>query len=340
MKESYNSNFVKKLFIALLCLTFFLIIYYMSKKIHKVITNNKYSLDVQGNQVIGSRDYQEDFYFIEHIPNHITVAAIFDGHGGALCSRWLNTYFKKEIRKNLDELHQKSSKKLLNCMLSDEKRRTQTNINKIINMLKKEYQSDILDKIVLSKLEGFEKLKKMNDFLYEFLLKKTIHTIAKRWDKLSIGHLDKGKREYRAGSTLSVVLVVGYTVHIAYVGDSRIIFVIDDEKVINSTKDHKPDPADLADGMPDAFVRNGRVNGVLGVGRAIGDNGIKLRGAIKRTPDYISYEFKKSTRVILGSDGLYDKLDHNSILKMSPNNLRSENFVDNTTMIKIKVDVN
>ena len=75
----------------------------------------------------------------------------------------------------------------------------------------------------------------------------------------------------------------------------------------------------------------------MGVGRAIGDNSLKLRGALKRDSDYLSYDFKEETTLIMASDGLYDIHDHSEIIHLDVDTVRSDDYNDNMTMIRIDV---
>jgi len=315
---------------------FYILYLYMGKHQISKIKNDIFDINVESVQVQGKREYQEDQFFIHHIPKHIVLTGIFDGHGGDKCSKWLNENFKKDMIIGMEKLHKTTHKCLINTMLADQSKITPGNISNLLKMLKKEYVSVELNKIILSSEDEYIKLKKINDFLYEYLMKKTLFDSSKQWDKLSIPRIDTGESSYRAGCTALIVLMVGHTIHIMWVGDSRAIFIRDHEPTINSTKDHKPHQDDIVGGS-NAFVSNNRVNGILGVGRAIGDNGRRLRGALKRTPDYISYWFDDKTTIILGSDGLYDENNHPDILNMDLKKIKSEEYADNTTVVKINI---
>lgn len=310
--------------------------------IQKFTRNQKESSsDIQSIQIIGTRDYQEDQYFIKSIPKHIIVAGIFDGHGGGSCSKWVNKMFQRIILKTLDTLHKSSYKVLLNKMLGLQKFRTSKNLELLLKSLNiNNHDFGKITNIMKEPLPLFDKLKKLNDYLYEDLLKKSLQKISDGWDKISIPNIQDKRNKYTCGTTALITLVVGHTVHIIWIGDSRTVWKVDNNKSVYSTKDHKPDKNDLLEG---AFIKNGRINGVLAVGRAIGDNGMKTKGALKRTPSYISYEYKKNTEIVMGSDGVYDKLSSNHTV-FEPSFIEKINqqkkgklgfFTDNTTMIKI-----
>lgn len=296
---------------------------------------------IQSMQIIGTRNYQEDEYFIKIIPKHIIIAGIFDGHGGGSCSKWVSKMFQRIILKTLDMLHNSSYKVLINIMLSNSKERNQKNYIKLIQLLNA--NSISLNDIIKENISIFSKLKKINNFLYEDLLKKTINKISMEWDKISIPKIKNTRNKYTCGTTVLISLIVGHTVHILWIGDSRTVWKIDNNKSVFSTKDHKPNIEDL---LPGAFIENKRINGVLAVGRAIGDNGTKTVGALKRTPSYINFNFKKKIEIIMGSDGVYDKINSNHIVfdpefeqKIIKQKEKQEKFfTDNTTFIKIKLD--
>jgi serine/threonine protein phosphatase PrpC len=187
------------------------------------------------------------------------------------------------------------------------------------------------------------KLKNINNFFYEDLLKKAIGKISNGWDKLSLPKIGDKRNKYTSGTTALVTLVVGHTVHLLWIGDSRTVWKVDNNKSVFSTLDHKPNKDDLING---AFIKNNRINGVLAVGRAIGDNGRKTRGCLKRTPSYINFEYKKKTEIVMGSDGVYDKISSNhhvfetSFTNKIMKQKRKEEmfFTDNTTFIKIQLN--
>jgi len=319
--------------------------------------------NLQSIQIIGNRDYQEDEYFIisnindtkniknceynENLkisPEHIIIAGIFDGHGGGTCSKWVSNIFQKIIVKTIGMLHKSKYKILINHMLENEYNRNEKNFLILIKSLEKHYPSEKLKAIVYEDITMLKKLNKINDFLYEDLMKKAIHKISEKWDAISIPKIKDKRNKYTCGTTVLITLVVGHTVHIMWIGDSRTIWKVDSDTSVYSTKDHKPNKDDLMNG---AFIKNDRVNGVLAVGRAIGDNGKKTRGALKRTPSYIHYEYKNKTDIIMGSDGVYDKLNNNrqafdhsfiqKIQKQKQNDKKDNFFTDNTTFIKLQM---
>ena len=79
------------------------------------------------------------------------------------------------------------------------------------------------------------------------------------------------------GSTAVVAVIQGSTLTVAHCGDSRAVLVRQggSERL---TQDHKPVRADekaRIEKLPGGSVRNGRVNGILGVSRAFGNSSLK-----------------------------------------------------------------
>jgi serine/threonine protein phosphatase PrpC len=301
------------------------------------IKEKAYTANIKSVQVQGSREYQEDEYLIKHIPKHIVLAGIFDGHGGGYCSKWVKTMVEYTIEQNLDVLHKKSYKRLLNKMLESTEDQTPTNYTALMTSLRKHYKLPSLYTLLEMKDTAI-KLHKINDFLYEHLLKNSIQDVSEKWDEYSIPRIGQKKRnKYTSGTTLLISLIVGFTVHLIWVGDSRTIFTKDSIEGVFSTKDHKPTEDDLPDNS-DGFIHNNRINGILGVGRTIGDNSRKLRGCITRDSSYVKYKFTKKTSIVMASDGLYDMSSNAESMNIALNTVKSEDYSDNMTMIRIDIE--
>jgi serine/threonine protein phosphatase PrpC len=115
---------------------------------------------------------------------------------------------------------------------------------------------------------------------------------------------------WRCGCTATVVLLnrtpVGLRIYVANVGDSRCVSM-SSRGYERLSRDHRPtDQAEIkrieADG---GFVSRGRVGGVLGVSRALGDHSIKSSGVSNR-PHVVARDATYDAAVIIGSDGLWD----------------------------------
>jgi serine/threonine protein phosphatase PrpC len=77
---------------------------------------------------------------------------------------------------------------------------------------------------------------------------------------------------YRAGTTAIVLLVTKHRFYVANIGDSRAVLSRSDAAVPLST-DHKPDLPSERNRIEKAggYVKEGRVNGSLGLSRSFGD---------------------------------------------------------------------
>lgn len=115
---------------------------------------------------------------------------------------------------------------------------------------------------------------------------------------------------WRCGCTATVALVnrtaSGPRVHVANVGDSRCV-AVGSRGCERLSRDHRPtDQAEVkrieADG---GFVSRGRVGGVLGVSRALGDHSLKSAGCSWR-PYVVAHDASNDAALIIGSDGLWD----------------------------------
>lgn len=118
---------------------------------------------------------------------------------------------------------------------------------------------------------------------------------------------------WRCGCTATVVLLNrsrnGPRIHVANVGDSRCV-TVSSQGCERLSRDHRPtDQAEVkrieADG---GFVSRGRVAGVLGVSRALGDHSIKSSGVSWR-PHVVSRDAPHDAAVIIASDGLWDTVE-------------------------------
>ncbi|KAG9131847.1 hypothetical protein Leryth_016579 [Lithospermum erythrorhizon] len=122
------------------------------------------------------------------------------------------------------------------------------------------------------------------------------------------------------GACAASVLVMGGQLHIANVGDCRVV-LSRNGKAVSLTKDHRPSRHDerLRIDKSGGYVtcRNGvwRVNGTLAVSRAFGDRHMKKfiisDPEIKRLPLTSDCEF-----LIMASDGLWDKVDEQEAVEL------------------------
>lgn len=138
-------------------------------------------------------------------------------------------------------------------------------------------------------------------------------TAASDWDD----HNEDGNpvNTPKAGCTAIVGLVVGKTLHVANVGDSRCVLSRKGRSE-ELSEDHKPNLPDEMKRVLKAggFVGNGRINGSLNLSRAIGDLEFKQNKDLKpedqmvtAKPDIRSIELCEDDEfVILACDGIWD----------------------------------
>lgn len=124
------------------------------------------------------------------------------------------------------------------------------------------------------------------------------------------------------GSTASTVLVTAEHIVFAHAGDSRALLVRDG-KVFFATKDHTPANEDETERIEDAggFVEAGRVDGLLGVARALGDGRFKeVEGLapelqkVTADPDITTIaRDPKDQFLLIASDGLWNVMSNDDI---------------------------
>lgn len=109
-----------------------------------------------------------------------------------------------------------------------------------------------------------------------------------------------------SGTTLAAALIGPDRMHVVNVGDSRVAWIGEDG-IVYDTHDHKPRAEDLGPIPGNVVSVRGvdRVNGVLAVGRALGDNVRELMGTLSSTPDV--YEVVPAPAWVgVATDGVWD----------------------------------
>ncbi|MBA43187.1 MAG: hypothetical protein CMF62_04150 [Magnetococcales bacterium] len=180
-------------------------------------------------------------------------------------------------------------------------------------------------------------------------------------DKVILGFLKfnevmylQTKEKNTSGTTANVILTIKDYFICFNLGDTRSLLIKNNGYVIMS-KDQKPNNPEeekiikLGGGK----VKNNRINGTLGTGRAFGN--FKLEEMISSLPEYkICKRSKKDLFLIIACDGLWDVLNNDEvyeiIIKECENNVEtkiiSEKLVDlalergstdNITIILIKI---
>ena len=106
------------------------------------------------------------------------------------------------------------------------------------------------------------------------------------------------------------------TLHVANVGDSRAV-LLSGGKAVRLTKDHKPsDPEEKkAIEAKGGMVFNGRVSGILGVSRSLGD--YRAEKYISRVPSYTSHPIaSKDQALVIACDGLFDVCSDQEVMDL------------------------
>jgi len=116
---------------------------------------------------------------------------------------------------------------------------------------------------------------------------------------------------WRCGCTATVALLrrtpAALRLHLANVGDSRGVIVDASHAECRVSQDHRP--TDLSEvrriEAEGGFVSRGRVAGMLGVSRALGDHALKSSGVAWR-PHVCARDATHDAALVIASDGLWD----------------------------------
>jgi len=168
----------------------------------------------------------------------------------------------------------------------------------------------------------------LSKWLRDELSKIAVPTLERVKNAVEEVFLDSDKQWYdqncsTSGTTFTGVLIFSKekVVYLINLGDSRTVLFLD-RKIISS-KDHKPSNPSEEErvGKAGGYVSWNRVDGILAVSRALGDidfKGIsKYKGReakVSPVPDVTEYPFSKDTKIIMASDGLFDKVEDNSMI--------------------------
>lgn len=157
-----------------------------------------------------------------------------------------------------------------------------------------------------------------NNFLQHFLkhqrdssnTKKNLIDTVKELNDIFIN-----KKKDSSGSTVNVFYIdlLQNEIHNINLGDSRSIIGLD-EKVKSMSRDHKPSLKSEQKYIQrqGGSVKNGRVQGVLAMSRAVGDKDISKY--LNDTPNHFSYKLNKDVLFLLhASDGLFDVLTNKEV---------------------------
>jgi len=152
------------------------------------------------------------------------------------------------------------------------------------------------------------------------------------------------QRRLVSGTTVVAVLhlLKESTLYFINVGDSRAVLA-EGGNVIFETEDHKPHMEEERIAAAGGSVDHGRVNGMLAVSRALGDNDFKVRvvaekrqwstyagfrAMVSPEPDITLFQMQEDHKgrnytLILASDGLWDGVSSKEAAAFAPNECQS-----------------
>jgi len=181
--------------------------------------------------------------------------------------------------------------------------------------------------------EFFKLLKEVTEFEDEQIMKNLLQTCYT--------NVDEAMKETVPSAGACVV-----TAAIKRVGEKRILYVANagDSRAILSrngvasrlTVDHKPstcleDVERLATLNPPGFISDDRVNGMLGITRAMGDHNMKRVGYIRNDIHFSMVTLEPSDDfLILACDGVWDVIEDQGAVDL----IRNQELVDCTTKAK------
>lgn len=262
-------------------------------------------------QNIGSRSYQEDRMCV--IPGfaklpHFTLCLVCDGHGGTATSEFLIEEYPKQLSAAFDQFRKskKASKERGIPSKPDEKEQHVT-----VNLMG----------LALERCIKLWDQKCFGDVALKFdtgAMRNVFADNAKRAEFFK-KHVDEKKWEQEglfAGSTLNCMVIdfKKCRAHILNIGDSRTTWMVGDTD-IGQTIDHTVKrKLEKTKGVA-CDVVDGRLEGILAMSHAVGDNDEPLLGKVKRDYQTVVVDFKgKGFRAVTASDGLFDVRTNHQLL--------------------------
>lgn len=164
-------------------------------------------------------------------------------------------------------------------------------------------------------------------------MKRCLVQAFKETDDQFLNKASKESPAWRDGSTVSCVLILNHTLYAANVGDTKTILVRENvngkNSIIPLSKDHSPTLYEERQRVQNAggVVREGRVQGVLEVSRAIGD--ARFKKYVISTPDIFKSTITTKDRYILmACDGLWKVFTVTEAVEYIDNKLNSQDIED------------
>jgi serine/threonine protein phosphatase PrpC len=129
------------------------------------------------------------------------------------------------------------------------------------------------------------------------------------------------KHQYldKSGTTACIAIVTPSVIVCANVGDSRCILAMDGSFTKEMSFDQKPENAKERERIVTAGgkVHSGRIDGELGVARALGDFRFKVNGKVTNLPDISVHPRQPNDDfLVIACDGLWDVLSSSEVLSV------------------------
>lgn len=274
---------------------------------------------IDSHQIQGDKKTQQDAIFHEKCGNeNLIIAAITDGHG-----------VDKEMAKNKD--HVENAKKVFpNLKTTKDK---EGNIFVDLGATIAEYVARTLPTRIAEKVKpgwfswfsSFFFTKTQEDINKEKTeaMKESFEEVNKdlqeKFDSTEVTNLfednyDKIPRTKRAGTTAAVVVIDrnNNDVVFAHAGDSKIVAYDNEGKIVHETKDHtfKNEEENKRIKNEDKYTDKDGVGRFkspsLMVTRSFGDFAL-ISAGLKVTPTVSSFKLDKIQKILIGSDGIFDK---------------------------------
>jgi len=225
----------------------------------------------------GWREAMEDAHICRtELDSDTSLFAVLDGHGGKEAAVFVSRHFCQELTRNPHYLAKRFEKALTETFL----------------------YMDIL----MVKPEGLRELYKIQQDIP---------------DNYTVEEQRVEEMDNWAGTTACVALLYGEELYVANAGDSRCVLARAG-RALDMSVDHKADLPSEQERVTKAggFVKDGRVNGILGVSRALGDFDLKtnpkcpLDGqVITSLPDIKKVKLTGlDAFLVLACDGIWDVL--------------------------------
>ena len=238
----------------------------------------------------------------ESIPD-MNLFGVFDGHGGAEVAMFVRDNIKStllELESFKDERYEDALKE---CFMElDKKLKEKEEVHK--QLLKyaeqeKEKEDKYLEESIPKDISKEDK--------EQLIIFKSIFDPR---------NLEDCNIAMFSGTTACVALVIRDQIYIANAGDSKCIVISSDKHEFKETILHSPKNEEekkrieQAEGTVDA---TGRINGVLGVSRSIGDLEYKQNDWLKpedqmisAMPDIYTYKVKETDYIVIACDGVWN----------------------------------